>query len=218
MSSVACATIAYEAQTVTRADHFGPERGEPLVHDGAGLEVADVVGRVVHELDVPDAALMRFLEPFELHLEKVEPFHVGDDRGLTRLMGRFEIGGGKRAAQAMFGDHLIHPCEALEMVPIELARLGGAHRGQDALRIPAQDRAVGHVGQACDSKRSRPHSVREIVVWRCFRRDPGLAAMRMNIDGDGFTQHSERIRGGLGRLGGCCRAALSNLAGEHRVD
>jgi hypothetical protein len=30
--------------------------------DAAGLEIADVVRRVVHQLQVPDAALMRFLK------------------------------------------------------------------------------------------------------------------------------------------------------------
>lgn len=42
--------------------------------DGAGLEVADVVGCVVHELQVPDAAPMRFLQPLEFAVEEVEPF------------------------------------------------------------------------------------------------------------------------------------------------
>src|SRR6266850_3940578 len=82
---------------------------------------------------MPDAALMRFLKPFQLGLQKVEPFHVGNDRGLSRFMGGFEIGCRKGAAQAMAGDHLVHPSEALEMMLIELARLGGAHRGQNAL-------------------------------------------------------------------------------------
>ena len=80
---------------------------------------------------------MRFLEPFELGLEKVEPFHVADYRGLSRFMGRFEIGGGKGAAQAMVGDHLIHPSEALEMVSVELAGLGCSDRCQNALCITA---------------------------------------------------------------------------------
>ena len=81
---------------------------------------------------------MRFLEPFELCLEKVEPFHVSDDRGLSRFMSSFEICRGKGAAQAMAGDHFIHPSEALEMVPVELPRLWCAHRGQNALRIAAE--------------------------------------------------------------------------------
>jgi hypothetical protein len=34
------------------------------MHDGAGLEIANVVKRVVHELLLPDAAFMRFLKPF----------------------------------------------------------------------------------------------------------------------------------------------------------
>ena len=68
------------------------------MHDGAGLKIADFVGRVVDELNMPDAALMRFLEPFELSLEKIEPFHVCDDRRLSRFMRGFEIGRGKGSA------------------------------------------------------------------------------------------------------------------------
>src|SRR5271165_891964 len=98
---------------------------------------------------------MRFFEPLELCFQKVEPFRVSDDRRLSRFMGGFEIGRRKGAAQAMVGDHLIHPSEALEMVPVELARLRCTHRGQNPLRIPAKDRAVRHVGRACDGKRSR---------------------------------------------------------------
>jgi len=41
---------------------------------------------------MPDAALMRFLKPFQLGLQKVEPFHVGNDRGLSGFMSAFEIG------------------------------------------------------------------------------------------------------------------------------
>jgi len=51
---------------------------------------------------------MRFLQPLELAVEKVEPFHIGDDRGLPALC-RIEIGRGKGAAQAVIGDHLVHP-------------------------------------------------------------------------------------------------------------
>jgi hypothetical protein len=97
--------------------------------DGAGLEVADVVGRVVHKLQVPDAALMRFLQSLELPVEEVKPLHIGNDCGLPRFVRRLEIGRAKGATQAMVGDRLIHPGEALEMVPIELARLRRAHRG-----------------------------------------------------------------------------------------
>jgi hypothetical protein len=39
----------------------------------------------------------------------------------------------------MVGDHLIHPREAIEMVPIELARLWYAQCSQNALRIPAKE-------------------------------------------------------------------------------
>src|SRR4029077_18234962 len=51
-----------------------------LMSDCAGLEVADVVRRVMHQLHMPDATLMSLLQPFELLLEKVEPLHIGDNR------------------------------------------------------------------------------------------------------------------------------------------
>jgi len=91
------------------------------------------------------------------------------------------------------------------MVPIELSRLGVAQRGQNALRISAKDRAVRHVGEACDRQRSRSHGVCEVIVRRRLRRDPGLAAMRMYIDGNGLAQDIERSSGG--------RAAAVELRG-----
>src|SRR5271170_5390426 len=53
--------VADETQSMTRADHLGAERGKPVMHNGPGLEIADVVGRVVYELYAPYTALMRFL-------------------------------------------------------------------------------------------------------------------------------------------------------------
>ena len=58
------------------------------MHNGAGLEIANIVGCVVHELYVPNAALMRLLEAFELRLEKVEPFHISNYCGLSGLVCR----------------------------------------------------------------------------------------------------------------------------------
>ena len=85
--------VADKAEPVTGADHLGAEFGEALMRDRAGLEIADVVRRVMHELQMPHAALMRFLQPFELAVEKVEALDIGDDRRLARLVRRFEIGG-----------------------------------------------------------------------------------------------------------------------------
>ena len=127
--------IADKAEPVTGADHLGAEFGETVMGDGAGLEIADVVRRVVDELHVPDAALMRFLQPFELPLEEVEPLDIGDDRRLSRLVRRFEIGGGKGAAHAVVGDQLVHPGEAVEVVPVKLARLRRANGGERAFAL-----------------------------------------------------------------------------------
>jgi hypothetical protein len=109
------------------------------MRDDASLEVADIVGRVVHKLNMPDAALMRLFEPLELSLQEVEPFHVSHDGRLPGCMCGLEIGCRKRAAQAMVGDHLIHPIEAPKMVLVELAGLWGAQRAEDAGRSSAED-------------------------------------------------------------------------------
>src|SRR5207247_3982132 len=102
--------------------------------------------------------------PFELPLEEVEPFHIADDRGLPCLMRGLEIGRRKCPVEAMAGNHLIHPGEALDMVLIEQARLRRAQRGEDALSIPAEDRTIRYVRQACGRERPCPHGVREIVA------------------------------------------------------
>ena len=72
------------------------------------------------------------------------------------------------------------------MVPVEFARLGHAQSGQNAF-IPAEDRTVRQIGQACHSKRSCPHRVCEIFVRRSFRGDSGLATMGMDIDRNRFA-------------------------------
>ena len=60
--------------------------------DRPGLKVADSVGRVMHQLQVPQAAMVRFFEPLEFAVKKVQPFHVADDGRFTRAMRRLEIG------------------------------------------------------------------------------------------------------------------------------
>src|SRR6266481_9221280 len=112
---------------------------------------------------MPDAALMRLLEPLELSLEEVEPFHVAHDRRLPRCMCGLEIGCRKRATQAMVGDHLVHPIEASKMVFVELSRLRRAQRAEDSGRIPAEDGTVRHVREARNRQRSRPHAGCETV-------------------------------------------------------
>ena len=182
------------------------------------VDVLVPISELVHELNVPDAALMRLLKPLELSLEEVEPFHVTHDGGLPRCMCGLEIGSRKRATQAMVGDHLIHPIEAPKMVLVELARLRRAQRAEDPGRISAEDGTVRHVCEARDRQRSRPHAVCESVIGRRLRRNSARSAVRMDIDRDGFAQHIKRGRGGFGRLGGCGRTARPHAAAEHRAD
>jgi hypothetical protein len=93
--------IAYESEPMTGADDVGAEWREPIVGHSARLEVADVIGRVVHQLEVPNTALMRLFEPFELHFEEVESLDVSDNRWLPDGVRRRQIGRGKRPAQAV---------------------------------------------------------------------------------------------------------------------
>jgi len=182
-----------------------------------GLKVADVVRGVVHELRVPDAAVVRLLEPFQLHLKEVEPFDVHHDGRLPSAVRCLYISSSEGASEPMLRHHLVHPSQTLKMVPIKFARLGRARGGQNALRIPAQDRPVGHVRQAGDRKRPRAHGVCQLVVrWR-FRCDPCHAPMRVDIDGNRLTQDFERGRRGFGGLGSGCRTSRPNSAGEHRA-
>ena len=174
--------IADKAEPITGADHFGAEFGETLMGDRAGLEITDVVWRVVHELHMPDAPLMRLLQPFEFPLEEIETLDIGDDRRLSRLVRRFEIGGIQRAAHTVTGDQLVHPGEAVEMVPVKLARCRRSHHSEGPFRAATEHRPVRHVGQAGDRQRSRPHRVCEIAARRRLRGDAGAAAMAMDID------------------------------------
>src|SRR5947209_20332067 len=107
---------------MTCPDRLGTEWREPIVRYRAGLKVSNVVWRVVHELRVADASLMRLLEPLELHLKEIQPFDVHHNGRLRRGMRRREIGSGEGAPQPMLRHHFIHPGKALEMVLVEQAR------------------------------------------------------------------------------------------------
>jgi hypothetical protein len=114
--------VADETKPVQCANCVGAERGEAVVRHRAGLEVPDIVRRVMHKLGVTDAAFVGFLEAFELHLQEVESFDIHHDRG-PGLVRRVQIGGRECSAQSMVRHHLIHPGKALEMVFVELSRL-----------------------------------------------------------------------------------------------
>ena len=131
--------VADQPETVAGADRLGAEFGQPVMRDGAGLEIADIVRRVMDELHMPDAALVRLFEPFEPAVEKIQPLDVGDDRRLAGFVGRVEIGRAQRPAHAVIGDQLVHPGEPVEMVAVQFARRRGAHERER--RLPRRGRA-----------------------------------------------------------------------------
>jgi hypothetical protein len=171
------------------------------VRNGSRLKVANVVGGVVHELDMPDAALMSLLKALKLHFEEIESFHVTHERGLSGAMRRLEIGRRKRSAQAVRGDHLVHPIEPLEVVPVESARFRRPRGGEYAGLIPGKNGSVRYVRKAGDRQRSRPHRLCEVTAGRRCRGDPGGPAMGMDVDRDGVSQNLERACGRFGGLG-----------------
>src|SRR5262249_15149186 len=156
--------IADKAEPVTGADRLGPKFSQTLMSNCPGLEITDVVWRIVHELHMPDPPPMRLLEPFDFPLEKVETLHIGDNCGRSRLVCRFEIRGIQHAVHTMIGDQLVHPGEAVEVVTIKLAWYRLSHHGKGPCRAAAEHGPVRHVSQAGDRERSRTHCVCEIVA------------------------------------------------------
>ena len=63
--------VADKSEPMAGADHLRAKRSEPVMGNGAGLEIPNVVGSVVHKLDVPDATLVHFLKPFQFPLKKI---------------------------------------------------------------------------------------------------------------------------------------------------
>jgi hypothetical protein len=50
---------------------------------------------------VPDTALVRLLQPLQLHIEKIKSLDILDNSGLPSRMRRLEIAGRQGAAQPM---------------------------------------------------------------------------------------------------------------------
>src|SRR4029077_12982157 len=174
--------IADKSEAMTRLDHFGAEWGKSLVRNGSRLKVANVVGGVVHELDMPDAALMSLLKALKLGFEKIESFHITHDRGLSGAMRRLEIGRRKPSAQARRATHLVRPTEPLEMVLVESARFRRPRGGEYAGLIPGESGGVWWLRKAGDRRRSRPQRRREVIAGRRRGGDPGGPAMGMDVD------------------------------------
>src|SRR5204863_869939 len=129
-----------KAKPMAGSDHLGAEFGNPVMRDGAGLEIADVVGGVMDELQVSQTALVRFLQPLQPAIEKIEPFYIPNYRWLARSVRFLQIGCAKGAAHAMMSNELIHPGEPVEMIAVKFARCGSAHHSEGTVRTAAEHR------------------------------------------------------------------------------
>src|SRR5205814_10690869 len=92
--------IADKAKPMAGSDHLGAEFGQPVMRDGAGLKIADIVGGVMDELQVSQTALVCFLQPLQLAIEKIEPFDIRNYRWLARSVRLLQIGCAKGPAHA----------------------------------------------------------------------------------------------------------------------
>ena len=210
--------VADKPEPVAGADRLGAEFGQALVRDRAGLEIADIVRRVVHELHVPDAAPVRFFEPFELAVEKIQPLDIGDDRRLARLVRRVEIGRAQRPAHAVIGDQLVHPGETVEMVAVELARLPACAPWR------ARRRSRPRIGRSGTSARHATASDPARIAFArssfggAFEVIPVLPPWLWTSTEIDRRSTASAADGGLGRLRRRGRAGRPGLAGEHRRD
>ena len=164
---------------------------------------------------------MRLLQPFELHLEEVETLDIG--RRSPALPPRAPLRDRRRSSArriTVTGDQLVHPGEAVEVVPVELARRRRAHRDEHAL--PRCDPSTGPSGtsarQAIASDPARMRG-REIVARRPPGGDAVLPAVAVDIDGDVVGEELLRAveRGGLRRAGPACPRATGSERREHPV-
>ena len=117
-----------------------------MMGDGAGLEIADVVGRIMHKLHVADAPLMRFLQSLQPPVEKIEPLYVGDDRWPLCFVRRLEISRAQRSADVMMGDQFVEPGKAVEVVTVKFARRRRAHHSKRPFCVASEHGPVRHVG------------------------------------------------------------------------
>jgi hypothetical protein len=113
-SSVAC-YVTDKSEPMARTDHLRAKGSKSAMGNRAGLKIPNVVGSVVHKLDVPNATLVRFLKPFPFPLKKIQSFNIAHNGGIAR-------------------------CVRLPGLPL---RAHGAARGEPSSHLPSQGSSNG---------------------------------------------------------------------------
>jgi hypothetical protein len=181
--------VHHHAELATGADHVGAEGCQSVVDDGAGLEVAEVVRRVVDELHRADTARVGLLQPLELLLEEVEPLDVDNDGRLAGGVGGLDVRYGEGAADAVLGHQLVRPGEPIEMVRPELPGRWHARGDGHVLSVAAEDGRVRDVGEAEHRDPARAHAPRDLIAGAGgARRDAVGPGVRMDVHRDVVAQ------------------------------
>jgi hypothetical protein len=83
--------VADESEPMARTDHVRAKRSKSMVGNRAGLEIPNLVGSVVHKLDVPDTALVHLLKPFQFPLKKIQSFNVAHYGRIALCVRGFQV-------------------------------------------------------------------------------------------------------------------------------
>ena len=111
--------IDQHAQPIHLTDDVAAERREAVVHRRLGLDVAELVDPIVHELNRSHPAVVRPLHVLETRFKKIAALDGHDRHTLARRRRRGEI------AAAQHATHAERPGVAVEH--IELSPRGRQH-------------------------------------------------------------------------------------------
>ena len=164
----------------------------------ARLEIADVVGCVVHQLHGADPPLIGLFEALELSLEEVKAFDVHDNGRLPALVRGQRIGYREDPAYAMMGHELVDPRQPIKVHVPQEARRGGAQHGQHVLRVTTQDGTVRHIGETEHGYATCAHTTPEVGTGTSRVRCEALrTSVGMHVNRDMVAEH---LLGGRKRL------------------
>ena len=139
--------VDHDAERIAAADHLGAEIGQATMHRWLGLDVAELVGMIVRELELAQLpALVRLVDALDLAFEPVRTFGGHDHRRLARPR-RAQVGGRLHDRHRLGARQLMQLGELDLAEIVELAGMRLADR-PNAAALGADDRRVAHDTEA----------------------------------------------------------------------